>query len=265
MSRPGVDLGRNIYVVAAGVARANLAPCALATLLLVGTDIGAGYLHAPITFAVLRALTLMLVGYSAYRMLLSAGTVRGWQAAATPEGHVPWRFVGVMLIILGPILFLGIVWTSPHSSVEPSRLGDIVIGLVMVMAYASLYVLLGTALPEVAEHGAVSLRAAFARGRARYREIGQAMIVGPWLFRAASLFVLIGLQFAGIEISVFAPYTGTFQPAGLLPLVAFKASHVFAELMTAVVLVRAYRRSTPEPRGGGDDDARAYPRLSSAT
>lgn len=258
MSRGGIDLGRNIYVVTAGVAWGNLGPFALATLLLVGTDVGAGYLHAPITFAVLRALILMIVAYSAYRMLLSGGAVRGWEAAATPDGRVPWRFVGVMLIILGPILFLGIVWTSPHSNIEPGRLADIVIGLVMVMCYAALYVLLGTALPEVAERGEVSLRAAFARGRARYREIAQAMMFGPWCFRAAALVAMVALGFAGVEIDPFSGDPRAFQPASLVPLLVFKASHVFAELMTAVVLVRAYRRSTPDRAAPPAPDAAAH-------
>ncbi len=248
MSRAGVDLGRSIYVVAASVARANWGPCALAALLLAATDIGAVYLHAPITFAALRALVLMIVSYSAYRMLLSGGAVAGWRAAATPDGRVPWRFAGVMLIILGPILFLGVVWTAPDSAIEPGLLADIVLGLVLVMTYAALYVLLGTALPEVVERGAVSPGAAFARGRARYRAIAQAMIIGPWLFRAASLLVIVGITLAGVDTALFGE-DGAFQPAGLGPLLALKASHVFAELMTAVVLVRAYRRSMPGSSG----------------
>lgn len=248
MSPAGIDLGRNIYVVAATVARANWMPYVAATLVLVGTDVGSGYLYAPLPFAVLRALTLMIVGYSAYRMLLSDGAVRGWRAIATPKGRVPWRYAGVMLIILGPILFLGIVWTSPHTGHGPDGLASIGLGLVMVGSYAALYVLLGTALPEVADTGVASFRRAFDRGRAHYRRIAQSMLFGPWLFRTASLLVMMGLSAAGVQTEPFSLDSRAFTPLGLLPLVGFTACHVFAEVMTAVVLTRAYRRFMPVER-----------------
>lgn len=243
-----IDLERNIYAVAGAVVRANLGPCAFAAVLLALTDLGAGYLHAPLAFIVLRALVLMIVGYAAYRALLSEGAIRGWRAVATPDGRVPWRYAGIMLIILGPILLLGVVWTAPGSGVGPSGLSELVLGVGMVLAYAALYILVGTALPEVAERGDVALRDAFERGRAHYRRIGRAMVFGPWLFRVASLLVMIGLSLAGVTVDPFHAGSGAFQPAGLLPLLAFKASHVFAELMTAVVLVRAYRRCRVLPR-----------------
>lgn len=243
-----VDIDRNIYAVAGRVAWANLGPCFVAAVLLTLTDLGAGYLHAPLAFAVSRALILMIIGYAAYRMLLSGGVARGWRAVATPGGNVPWRYAGIMLIILGPILLLGVVWTAPGSGMGPSGLAEIVLGLVMVITYASLYILFGTALPEVAERGEVSLRDAFDRGRANYRRIGRAMVFGPWVFRVASILALIGLSVAGVETDPFSLDARAFQPAGILPLFAFKASHVFAELMTAVVLVRAYRRYHAIPR-----------------
>ncbi len=239
---PGVDIDRNIYAVAGRVAWANIGPCLAAAALLTLTDIGAGYLHAPLAFAVARALILMIVGYAAYRTLLSGGAARGWRAVATPEGNVPWRYAGIMVIILGPILLLGVVWTAPGGGIGPSGLAEIVLGLVMVITYASLYILFGTALPEVAERGVVSLRDAFERGRANYRRIGRAMVFGPWLFRVASILALLALNVSGVETDPFSLDARVLQPVGMLPLFAFKASHVFAELMTAVVLVRAYRR-----------------------
>lgn len=248
MSR-GVDIDRNIYAVAGSVARANLGPCAFAAVLLALTDVGAGYLHAPLAFAVLRALILMLIGYAAYRALLSGGAVSGWTATATPEGRVPWRYVGIMLIILGPILLLGVVWNAPGSGAGPTGLAETVLGFAMVVIYAALYILLGTALPEVAERGEVSLRDAFERGRANYRRIGRAMVFGPWLFRVASMLLMVGLSIAGLQIDPFSLGARAFQPAGLLPLLVFKGTHVFAELMTAVVLVRAYRRYPTLPEG----------------
>lgn len=236
-----IDIDRNIYGVAGRVAWANLGPCSAATLLLVATDLGAGYLHAPLTFAVLRALVLMIVGYAAYRALLSAGAIQGWRAAATPDGRIPWRYAGIMLIILGPMLFLGIVWTSPNAGTSMAGFQHVLLGFGMVILYAALYILIGTALPEVAERGEVSLRDAFERGRANYRRIGRAMVFGPWLFRVGSMALIVGVGLAGFDTDPYSLDARAFQPASLLPLLFFKASHVFAELMTAVVLVRAYR------------------------
>ncbi|HUF86900.1 MAG TPA: hypothetical protein VMM59_05920 [Thermohalobaculum sp.] len=243
-----IDVDRNIYAVAGRVAWANIGPCAAATVLLVATDLGAGYLYAPLAFAVLRALILIIVGYAAYRMLLSGGAISGFRAIATPDGRVPWRYAGVMLIILGPVLVLGVVWTAPGTGMGPSGLAEVVLGLVMVITYAALYILFGTALPEVAERGEVSLRDAFERGRANYRRIGRAMVFGPWLFRVASILVLIGLNVAGLQTDPYSLDARAFQPAGLPPLFAFKASHIFAELMTAVIMMRFYRRYRALPQ-----------------
>jgi hypothetical protein len=111
-----------------------------------------------------------------------------------------------------------------------------------VVAYASLYVLLGTALPEVAERGEVALPEAFQRGRANYRAIAKALVFGVWLFRAGSVLLMIGLSLAGVTVDLFGGPTGAFQPAGLVPALLFTSSHVFGEVLTAIVLVRAYRR-----------------------
>lgn len=242
-----IDIERNIYRVAAGVARANWGPCLAATGLLVLTDLGVGYLEAPLAFAFLRALILMIVAYGAYRALLTGGAERGWGAVTTESGNIPWRFTGIMLIILGPILFLGVFWTSPGAEARLAGLEHVVLGLMMVVAYASLYIFFGTALPEVAERGRVVLREALERGWRNYRQIGRAMVFGPWVFRVASMLVMVGLALAGFEVDPYSLDSRTFQPASLVPLILFKASHVFAELMTAVVMTRAYRRHRGAP------------------
>ncbi len=243
-----IDLDRNLFALAFSVTRCNWLPCGVATLLLLASDVGDGYLDAPLAFAVLRALILMIVGYSAYRMLLTDGRVTGLRAAATDEGRIPWRFVGVRLIIFAPILILGIVWTAPGTGVGPSSLYEIVLGVAMVFVYAALYILLGTALPEVADTGDASLGAAFERGRTNYLAIGRRMVFGPWLFGAATVAAMIGLVFMRVTTDLFSVDAGVFQPAALGPMLLFKASHVFAEVLTAIVLVRAYRRYPVAPR-----------------
>ena len=74
------------------------------------------------------------------------------------------------------------------------------------------------------------------------------MLLGPWLFRTASLLVMIGLSASGVETEPFSVDARAFSPLGLLPLLGFTACHVFAEVMTAVVLTRAYTRFTPPER-----------------
>jgi hypothetical protein len=206
------------------------------------TNLSQGYLTAPLAFVTVRALVLMFIGYSAYRLLLTGGRVAGLRAMGTGDGRPPWRYAGVMLIVLTPILILGIAWSAPGSGIGPGNLGQIVLGLVMVVAYASIYVLLGTALPEVVERGDVVFADAFQRGRNHYREIAMSMLVGVWLFRAGSASLLVGAGLLGFPLDLFTPDTGAFQPIALVPMLLFTASHVFAEVLTAVVMVRAYRR-----------------------
>ena len=248
MKNRKIDLDRNLFALAFSVMRCNWLPCGGAALLLLASDLGEGYLPAPLAFAVLRALLLMIVGYSAYRALVTGGEVAGWRAVATDEGRIPWRYAGVMLMILTPILILGIVWTAPGTGVGPSSINEIVFGVVMVVAYATVYVLLGTALPEVAERGEVALSEAIARGRSNYRVIAKALVFGPWLFRAATVAVIISASLMGVTVDLFNGQTGVFQPAALGPMLMFKACHVFAEVLTAIVLVRAYRRYRVAPR-----------------
>jgi len=116
---------------------------------------------------------------------------------------------------------------------------------VMVIAYTVAYVLLGTALPEVAERGEVVLSEAIERGRANYMPIARAMVFGPWLFRALSMAAMIGLNLAGVTTDLFGSRMGLFQPTALGPMLMFTTCHVFAEVLTAVVMVRAYRRCAP--------------------
>jgi hypothetical protein len=242
MKNENIDLERDLFALAFSVIRHNWVPCLIAALLLLASNVGEGYFPAALPFAVLRALIIMILGYSIYRTLLSEGRMRGFRAMATDCGRVPWRYAGVMLMILTPILILGIVWNAPGSSIGPNNLNDLIFGVVMVIAYATGYVLLGTALPEIAERGEVALSESIERGWANYRRIGRALVFGPWVFRAGSVLVMVGLSLAGVTTDLFGGETGAFQPAALGPMLFFTGAHVVAEVLTAIVLTRAYLR-----------------------
>ena len=243
MSRTrAIDAEAPLYRAALSVLRANLGPCTGAALLLLGANIGSAYLDAPLAFAVARALVIMIIGYSAYRTLTSGGRVHGWRALATPEGRVPWRYAGIMVTILAPVLILGIVWNAPGGRIGPDSIGEIVFGLVMILLYGGLYVLLGTALPEVAATGEAHLGETLARGRRNYREIGRALVLGPWLFRTGALLVVVAMALAGLPADA-VDMQGRFQPRGLVPMLFLTSAHVFAEILTAVVLTRVWQRS----------------------
>ncbi len=242
MNDRNIDLDRNLFLIAFSVVRWNWMPCAVAALLLLASNAIMGFVNAPIALAVLRALLLMIVGYSAYRFLLSDGGVSGWRAIATAEGRLPWRYAAMTLIILSPVLVIGIVWNAPGTGMGPSSLGEIAFGVVMIVVYAALYILVGTALPAIAERGEVSLIEAFERGRRNYRAIGRALVFGAWLFRVGSLLFMIALVYLGVTTDFFSPGTGVFNAAAFGPMLLFMCSFVFAECLTAIVLVRAYRR-----------------------
>lgn len=237
-----IDLDRALLPLACSVFRANLLPCSLAVILLLGSYVGAGFLIAPLAYAALRSLIIMIVGFSAYRTLSTGGRVSGLRAIATGAGRIPWRYAGVMLLVLSPVLILGIIWTSPGSGPGPDSFAEMAFGVMMVTFYAALYVLFGTALPEVAERGDVSLGEAFERGRSNYRVIAKAMVIGPWLFRAGSMLALILLSLAGVTVDLFHSQSGAFQMAALGPMLFFSTCYIFGEVLTAIVLVRAYRR-----------------------
>lgn len=242
MKRIYIDIDRSLFSVALAVARCNWKPSLAAALLLLGASVGQNYVAEPLPFTVLRALILMILGYSAYRALLSGGEVAGWQSVATTDGRIPWRYAGVMLTILSPVLLLGIVWTAPGAGNGPVGFQAIGMSLALVLMYTVAYVLLGTALPEVADRGEASMSTAIARGRSSYRRIATAMVLGPWIFRACTLAVLVCAGMAGFQVDLFDADTRAFQPQALLPVLFLTGGHVFAEILTAVVLVRAYRR-----------------------
>jgi len=247
MNNTKIDLNRGLFAIAFSVFRHNWLPCGIAALLLLASNVGEGYLHALMPFVVLRSLIIMILGYSVYRTLLSGGRLCGLRAVATDEGRVPWRYSGVMLMILTPILVLGITWTAPGGSAAPSNLNAIVFALVMVILYATGYVLLGTALPEIAERGDVSLRRAIGRGRANFRRISRAMVLGPWIFRVGTILMMVVMALMGVTIDLFDGRGGAFQPAALAPMLLFTTCLVFAEVLTAIVLARAYRRLSAKP------------------
>lgn len=244
MRRRAIDINENLFLTALAVFRLNWLPYSLAALLLLAANASDGFLAAPLAFAVVRALILMIIGYAAYRCLLSGGAVSGWQAVSE-RGRIPWRYAGVMLIILSPIMVLGVLWIEPGKGASPDTLGQIGMGLALIVVYAMLYVLLGTALPAVVERGDAALGEAIARGRRNYAAIGRTLTIGVWLFRSGSMLALIGMNAAGVKTDFFDA-SGAFQAAAVGPMLLFNCSHIFAECLNAIVLLRAYRRYPAE-------------------
>lgn len=244
-----IDPDNGLFPVAFAVLRCIWKPFALAVAVMLLASLAQGYLHDPLPLALIRALALIIAGHAAYRALITQGRVAGWRAAATREGHVPWRYAGVMLMILTPMLLLGLIWTAPHARADgagaafgPSGLEGVVLAMILMIGYAVGYVLLGTALPEIAERGDAALSRAISRGRVHYRRIASWLMFGPWLFRTSTVVLLVAASFAGIAVDFFHPETGAFQPSALVPMALLTGGTVFAEILTAVVLVRAYRR-----------------------
>ena len=67
------------------------------------------------------------------------------------------------------------------------------------------------------------------------------MVFGPWVFSAAVMAAMIFANLMGVTVDLFKG-TGAFQPAGLGPKLLLTCSYVFAQVLTAIVMVRAYRR-----------------------
>ena len=65
MKNEKIDLDRNIFALGLSVMRTNWVPAGLAALLLLGSYVGSGYVDAPLPFAVVRSLLIMIIGFSA--------------------------------------------------------------------------------------------------------------------------------------------------------------------------------------------------------
>ena len=241
MDERTIDLDRNLFAVAFSVFRGNWATYATAILIWLASVAVAGVIEAPVGLALLRMALVVIVGHAAYRFLLT-GAVRGWRAIATADGRLPWRYAAVMLIILSPTLILGIVWNALGTGVGPSGLGEIGFGMAMVVIYVALYILVGTALPAVATHGRVSLGDTLRRGWRNYRAIGLSLVLGVWLFRIGSILVVVVISSLGITVDFYPPGGGSFRPEAAGPMLFLMFSHVFAECLSATLLLRAYRR-----------------------
>ena len=258
MSTTTLDPDNGLFPSAFATVRATWQPFVAATFLMVIADLAQDFLPSPLPFAAFRALVLIIAGFAAYRALLSRGRIAVWTAAATETGRVPWRYAGIMLIILAPTLFLGVIWTAPGGIADtsgaaashagatiggvPVILVEIGLAPVLMIAYTVTYVLLGTALPETVERGEAPLRRTVARGWANYRRIALGLMFGPWLFRASMVVIIVMAGLAGFSTDFLNDHTGVIEPWALIPMMIFASGHVFAEVLTAVVLVRAYRR-----------------------
>ena len=58
MTKNKIDLDRRLLPLAISVMRCNWLPCGVAVVLLLVSNVGEGYLHAPLAFALLRSLIL---------------------------------------------------------------------------------------------------------------------------------------------------------------------------------------------------------------
>lgn len=236
-----IDLARPLYPLALSVLRLNLAPAVLALACLILLNVAQSFTGPTIALAPLRMLVMVMIAHAAYRVLLTAGEVHGMMALADPNGRAPLRFLGVMVLIFLPIVLIGAVWTTPGG---PEALGGLVfLGaiLVMVLAYGALLVLMGTALPELADTGHAHPGAALRRGLANYRRIARGLVLGPGLFGVVHGLALVAAGLLGLPQGAYNPETGAFSPGALAVLCVLLTGNLYSVTLAAVVLTRAYR------------------------
>lgn len=242
-----VDLSRRLYPLAFRVLRENAAPAALLLSVLMLLNIVQGVAGPSVGLAPLRLGCLVLMAHAAYRVLLTSGAVQGMAALSDPNGRAPLRFIGVMVLIFLPMILIGAIWTTPGG---PQMLGGFFfVGaiLLMVLAYGALLVLMGTALPELAERGHADPAAALRRGLAGYRSIARGLVLGPGLFGVANGLVLVIAGYLGLPDGAYNPATGTFSPGALAVLTLLSLGNLYSVTLAAVVLSRAYRAEVPAP------------------
>ncbi len=241
--RARIDMSRGSWALAPDVVLRNGASFSLVTILLTATHMLQQWDFAPAAIPTIRMMLLIVTGFIAYRTLMSGGDKVGLSALLdAPRGDVT-RFAGVMLIILAPIVVLGLCLKIPALSAMLPPGGLIPFMMLMVVTYGALMILLGTALPATAARGDATLRSAIRRGRAGYREIGRAMVFGPWLFSVLYSLALLSTQALGLPAMVGPGDSGWMVAVWLIAQLLSSAGHVFAAAMTAVVLSRAYQKA----------------------
>ncbi len=89
-----IDIDRKLFPLAFSVMRRNWLPCGAAAVLLLVANIGDGYLRAPLAFATLHALIIMIVGFSACRLLLTGALSVAGARSALPRAGSPGAMPG---------------------------------------------------------------------------------------------------------------------------------------------------------------------------
>lgn len=243
MSNARIDLARPIYPLALSVLRLNVAPAALVLAVLILLSMVQSFTGPSMALAPLRLACMVMFAHAAYRVLLTSGRVHGCIAFADPAGRAPLRFLGTMVMIFMPMVLIGAVWTTDGG---PELLGPrVFIGaiLLMVISYGVLLVLMGTALPELADTGRTDPGAALRRGFSSYRTIARGLLFGPGLFGVAHGLVLVAVDYLGLPQGAYDAETGTFLPGALAVLSVILLGNLYSVTLAAVVLTRAYRNA----------------------
>ncbi len=241
---PSVALSRPLYPLALAVLRLNAAPAALILAILLLLNIAQSFTGPTIAHAPLRLACIVMAAHAAYRVLLTGGEVYGCRALTAPGGRAPLRFLGTMVLIFLPIVLLGAVWTTPGGPEMIGGLYFIAAIFVMVVAYGVLLVLMGTALPELADTGHADPKASLKRGLANYRRIAWGILLGPGLFGMLHGAVLVVAGLLGLPQGAYNPETGVFSPGALAVLAILTLGNLYSVTLAAVVLTRAYRSDT---------------------
>jgi len=111
-----------------------------------------------------------------------------------------------------------------------------------LVAFAATLALFGTVLPSIVLGGTIDAAAALWRGRSIFWPTAGWLLAGPGIFWVALIAAQVGLSYAGLPPTAYDEATGeVFWPgAPLLILVEFAV--LYANLLGAAVLCRAYFR-----------------------
>jgi len=227
------DFNRGIYPIAWQAFRANFwMLVALAAVFALIEEAGGAVSHAALDF-----LLSALLNLSAHWVLLYGGL------SARPATEMPvLRFVWASFLLALPAAAVAVVlmlaFGLDRDAVLPAFAGFLgALGVTLALC--------GTVLPSIAMGGRIDLAAALGRGRRVFWQTLAALAGGPAAFWTLLASVQGGLRAAGLPLSPYDTTARGLDAAGVAVALAIMLANVFACLLGAAALCRAYYR------GGG--------------
>lgn len=230
-------LKQNMWVAAGGVfTRSAAILLAISSVILAATIYGDTTEGSSGTF-VGELIAWSGIAYVAHSMLLQNTSGMSGTTNNKPFFRFIWR-TGVLTLL--PVLLVIPVFFTASSAENNSKEVLVLAALILISPlYLVVFGLFGTCLPAVVMDEGYKIGRTFRRGIRTFLPTIGRLIVGPGLLMSLVIGIAIFYPFYSGDGRVLSE-TYHFEPANLIPYVAFTLIGVFTTVLTATILSKAY-------------------------